>query len=312
MRTGFFPVGLAAAIAVLLPGPACKPTRPAITHVQGAVTSKEPDQRVVARIGDREITVQELRKRLDAMPVYVRMRYRSAERRREFLESYVEFEVLALEAQRLGYASDPEVVGALKSAAVERFLKEKVDSRVHRDQITEQMVRDWYETHLELYHRPAQFRVSHILLDDPVLAGKVHFRAVKLCGQPGADPREEFTKLVKEYSKDKATLNTGGDIGFFPRKGNGAGHVPSKVSAEVADVAGKMRSIFEVSDVVKDADGYHILFASSRRPSVDKSLDQARAEIVPLLMERKREDQRKEFVNRLMKKARVRIHEDAV
>jgi len=29
-------------------------------------------------------------------------------------------------------------------------------------------------------------------------------------------------------------------------------------------------------------------------------------------MERKREDQRKEFVNRLMKKARVRIHEDAV
>lgn len=287
---------------------ACKPERPAATTREKPVDDKEWDRRIVATIGDREITVDEIRARLDAMPVFVRMRYRTEERRREFLESYVQYQVLALEAQRAGYGTDPEVVDALKSDMVGRFLRERVDSRIQTTRISDEQVRQYYRVHQHRFHRPAQFGVSHVLVNDEVQAAKVLFRAKKLCNRPGADPREEFGKLVQKYSEDESTLNAGGDIGFFPRVGSDPREIPPKVE----EAAGGLTALFEMSDLVRSEHGYHILFVSSRRPAVDKSVDVARTEIVTALMDQERDSLRKEFIEGLMKEATVTINEEEV
>jgi len=287
----------------------CKPGKPSV-GARGTPVSAEQDEdmAVVARIGDRDITIAEIKERLDAMPVYVRLRYRSKERRREFLESYVQFQVLALEAQRAGYGTDPEVVDILKSEVVGRFLSDRVNSRVSSDDISDQQVESWYESHHHHFNRPRQVRVSHVLVKDHDMASKVLFRAKKLCHRPGADPREEFSKLVIEHSEDEATKNSSGDIGLFPRVGTDTREVPP----EVEDGAEGLEDPFELSELIEADDGFHILFVYATVPPVDKSLDNARAEIVPLLMERERERLRGEFIRGLMDEAEVKIDRDAV
>ncbi|MBL6976102.1 MAG: peptidyl-prolyl cis-trans isomerase [Deltaproteobacteria bacterium] len=288
----------------------CKPDRAALSERKNPVVEGQgdKDELVVARIGDRNISVNEIMARLDAMPVFVRMRYRSAERRREFLESYVQYQVLALEARRAGYGADPEVVDALKSEVVARYLRENVDSKVKSSDIPEEKVLGWYESHSHLFHRPAQVALAHVMTRDGELASNVVFRARKLCGQPGADPREEFSRLVTRYSEDEATHHSGGDIGLFPRVDPDSREVPP----EVAEAAGRMKELFEVSDRIQAGDGFHVLFVSAVKAPVEKTLDQARTEIVPLLMEQERLRLRKEFIDGLMKKSRVVIHEEAV
>lgn len=288
----------------------CKPDRAALSERKSPTVEGQgdKDELVVARIGDRDITVDEIQARLDAMPVFVRMRYRSVERRREFLESYVQYQVLALEAQRAGYGADPEVVDALKSEVVARYLREQVDSKVKSSGIPEDQIVEWYRSHPHLFHRPAQVAVSHVMVKDPEQASKVVFRARKLCGQPGADPREEFSRLVTRYSEDQATRNSGGDLGLFPR----VDPDPREVPREVEEAAGRMKELFEVSDRIQAGDTYHVLFVSALKAPVEKTLDQARTEIVPLLMEREQLRLRKEFIDDLMKKSQVVIHEEAV
>src|SRR5262245_10892605 len=57
----------------------------------------------VAKIDDVTITVGEFQSRLNQQSPYIRARYTSMERKKEFLDNLVRFEVLAKEAQSKGY-----------------------------------------------------------------------------------------------------------------------------------------------------------------------------------------------------------------
>src|SRR5512137_2955175 len=63
--------------------------------------AKSPDSdKPVATIGDTKITVGMLEEELNRQNPYLRMRFASPERRKEFLKNMVRFEVLAQEAKR--------------------------------------------------------------------------------------------------------------------------------------------------------------------------------------------------------------------
>src|SRR5688572_25940826 len=56
--------------------------------------TEEQGKKVLAKVGDTEITVADFAERLSAQSPYLRSRYSSPERRREFLDSMVRFELL--------------------------------------------------------------------------------------------------------------------------------------------------------------------------------------------------------------------------
>ena len=65
------------------------------------------------------------RARMAEQSEQVRARYATPEKRREFLDSLIRFEVLAAEARRQGLERDPEVARTLEKVMVQRLVQLK-------------------------------------------------------------------------------------------------------------------------------------------------------------------------------------------
>ena len=78
---------------------------------------------VLAKVGDRTITVGELADRLSSQSPYLRARFESPERRKEFLDNLIRFELLVFEANRRGYADKPEIKRARRNAMIQQLIK---------------------------------------------------------------------------------------------------------------------------------------------------------------------------------------------
>ena len=262
---------------------------------------------VVARIGSRAITLGEVEDRLAALPVFVRVRYQAPERKIEFLEAYLEFQVLALAAQARGLAQDPEVVDAVKADLVERLLAERSDVTVRTADIPEDAIHAYWDAHPEEFRRPAQVRVWHARMQDEAQAGKVAFRIRRTVEIGEGDVPEAVARLIGQSTDDEATRKTAGDLGFFPRVGAGDRPVPALVEEAAARL-----DEHQVAGPIKAEDGWHVLFAASRRPAIDIPFDQARPRIVAALMDTERDRRRVEVVERALAAADVKVDDAAV
>jgi parvulin-like peptidyl-prolyl isomerase len=291
------------------PDPIIDPSAPVIAPV--SLTSKPgdtPDSPVVATIGDREITFEEVNSNLDALPVFVRMRYQASERRLEFLEAYIEYQVLALAAVSEGYASDPLVVDALKKDMVQRYVRDNVDLKLRTADISDDVIFEYYSANPWEFHRPAQNQVSRILVKDAITASKVAFRARSLVDAASGDPIQVFAGLVKANSQDPDAAVTGGDIGFYPHAGNSVPAVPPKVAAAAAS----MELIHSVAGPIQDEDGFSVLFLAAKRPAVEKTLDEARTEIAATILDDRRRASRKALVDSLISKHKVTVNTEVL
>jgi peptidyl-prolyl cis-trans isomerase C len=69
---------------------------------------------VVAKVGEESITADELKHRLDETSPFLRARYNTLDRKKEFLENLIRNELLAQEAQRQGFDKSPAVKEQMK------------------------------------------------------------------------------------------------------------------------------------------------------------------------------------------------------
>ncbi|MBS0613301.1 MAG: peptidylprolyl isomerase [Proteobacteria bacterium] len=121
----------------------------------------------------------------------------------------------------------------------------------------------------EKYIQPEQRRVSHILLSvtDPKedAAAKAKAEAIYKRAKAG----EDFAKLAKEFSQDKASAEQGGDLGWSERK---------VWVAPFADAAFAMQ-VNEIRGPVKTQFGYHILKLVGVKPQTEKTFEESRADL---------------------------------
>ncbi len=292
----------------------CRPERPdarqagvtAPARSQGPVLERAgEDEPVVAEVGGYAVRLSEVRRHLEELPVFVRMRYQSPESRREFLESWVEFMALTWAAREEGLDRDPRVVDALKSEVASRYLRDRVDASVTTRDAPEEWVRSYYEQHRHEFVRPEQREVRQVVVREPDLARRVAFRARKRAAATSADPLEEFTRLVRAHSQDARSREADGVIGRFPWVDPGGPPIPSSV----AEVATGMQSLFEVAGPVPSPEGYHILFVSRVYQPINQGLEEARPSIVERWMKTERERLRRERIEAILAGARVEVDE---
>lgn len=284
----------------------CRPERPQkTTEKPPSPVSKALNDVTVAKLGDREITFKEIEQRLDSLPVFVRVRYQSPERKLEFLEAYIEFLALALAAEAEGYANAPEVVDAQKLYLVETYLRDTVDSRIKPSDIQEERIVAYYEENRHLFITPPRIEVAHIRVKDRTMADKVVFRARRAMDSPYADAFDIFSGLAKRYSDDEATRDKGGVVGLLPRLPGEKGILPKAVE----EASYRLREVNDVSDPVEAEDGWHVLFLVARHPAKEITLDEARPEIVAALIEEERTRLRQEYILRLLAKKTIRVDE---
>src|SRR3954462_9438462 len=99
---------------------------------------------VVAKVGNDTITAEEFKKRLDETSPFLRARYNTVERKKEFLESLVRNELLAQEAERQGLSSSPAVREQLKRAMIQELIKKQLDERLSGNDIPDADLKAFY------------------------------------------------------------------------------------------------------------------------------------------------------------------------
>ncbi len=262
--------------------------------------------KALARVGKRTITVGDFVAALNDMSPYIRARYRSPERRRELLESMIDFELLVQEAEKRGIAQQPEVERYKRHLMIEQMLKEQVDAKLSESQFTEAQVRAFYESHRKEFNKPEEVRANHILLASESEARNI---ITQLKAHP-AD-LDWFEDVARQKSLDTATKPLGGDLNFFPE--NPVKDAHKAIPKEVIKAAFSLKNPGDLyPDPVHSQAGYHVIMLARRREPLARTLPEATRMIRNRLLRDERERQIDALVVRLKQRYPVQENKKAL
>src|SRR5205814_2121887 len=146
-----------------------------------ACKKSEKSGPAVARVGDEVITADEVRQRLNETSPFLRARYSTLERKKEFVENMVRNELLAQEAVRQGYDKSPAVREQMKRAMIQELIKHQLDVKLAGTDISDDELKKFYEAHLDDFVKPERARVFHIFL--PAKDAKARGDGVRTAGE---------------------------------------------------------------------------------------------------------------------------------
>ncbi|MFA9409926.1 MAG: peptidyl-prolyl cis-trans isomerase [Deltaproteobacteria bacterium] len=250
---------------------------------------------VLAKVGDRTITVGDFADRLASQSPYLRARFESPERRKEFLDNLVRFELLVYEAKRLGYGDEPEIVRARRNAMIQQMVKKEVDEPLEGLEITDEEVQAVYDANPLEFDRPGQVRASDIFIEDRARANELLVRAKKadLAG---------FRKLAREESQDEKTKANGGDLHFFEATGEG------EPPAAIREAAFSLKTVGTVyPKLIEDGNGFHIIMLTGKRPALKRTYEQAKRAIRHKLTRERKDAAMEALTKRLREEVEVQV-----
>jgi len=277
-------------------------TEPAEVEKPTHGLTKEQASKVLFKVGDTEVTVGAFADRLANQSPYLRARYyNDPQRRSEFLDNMIQFELLAAEAKKRGYDKSKEVEQVRKQKMVQQMMQElfEKDGKGLSD-VSEAEVKEYYEKHNDEFHKPAQVRVNHILMKDKEKAQGI---LKKVLAKPG--DMQYFRSLAEQFSEDKNTGDRGGDLRFFSSVKDKRPNEPD-VPDSVREAAFSLEKNGDVLPSLIESDaGYHIIMLAGKRKAYDRSLEEARRMIQNRLWRTKRDEGINKLVSELREKAKV-------
>ncbi len=248
-------------------------------------SSGETRSPVLARVNGEELT----RRDFDRFLPEGYENALTAEEIRDYLDRWVNTEILYEEALESGVTVSPDIEARLdqfkKDLVAEQFVQRVIEERAV---VSAAEVQRFYEAHRGEYER--EYRVSHILVTTPEDAERVGSLLSS----------RSFEYLAKEYSVDKHS-NVGGDLGYLSR-GN--------MIPEFEGVIYGMQ-VGDVSDVIASEFGYHIIKITDIRDtqSVFEYTDIAE-EITNVLTLEKRQAVYDSLIASLRRRAKIEYMDD--
>jgi peptidyl-prolyl cis-trans isomerase C len=255
------------------------------------------------------ITAGEFKARLDEQSPFIRQRYSTLERKKEFLDNLVRFEVLANAAQKQGLDKDPDVLMTLKKVMVQKLVQKTFSEGDPTKEIPEADARKYYDDHKDEYVKPEKARLSVILVSAPAAGperAKKSAQAKKLLARVKAEEKKNlltgFATVAREASEDAPTKAAGGDIGMKGKDELEAAYGKDFAAAAFALEQGAIA-------VLESPQGFLLVKATGRQPSIERTFDQVRPQIANRLYREKRTKDFDEYVKRLRDEAHVSVNE---
>lgn len=280
---------------------------PAGCSKKGQPARREPQTgdsaQVVAKVDDSVITVGDVQERINKQSPFVRARYSTPERKKEFVDNLIRFEVLANEAERRGYDKDPEVVRVMKQQMISKFLQKDFESKLKVEDVPDAEVEKYYADHPAEFNQKDEVRVSEILVKDKGRADKVlaEVRALPKGAAALADPKP-FRDIVAKYSEDEDSKARGGDLSFFDKD-------TTRYPKPLVEAAFKLSELGDVAQVKTDR-GWSIIRLTQKRPGFSRPLSEVKRQIQQRLFRDLRTKAMDAFVADLKKKSNIEVHEE--
>jgi peptidyl-prolyl cis-trans isomerase C len=266
----------------------------------------------VARGDGVVVTVDEFKGRLKEQSPIIRSRFTTLERKKEFLDGLVRFEVLASEAERQGLANDPEIQTALRKLMVQKLVQRYFQDPGQGKEIPEAELREYFEKNKAEYFRPARVRLAAVSFlaapGTPQRAAK-GAAARKVAGDIKAQAAKNpmaFGQLAQKYSEDETTKSIGGDLGFRSQEELAKGW-GEKFAAEVFAMKDGT-----VSNVIESNQGFHVVRVSGRQEELNRPFEQVKEQLGARLARERKQKELEAWVKGLREKARVQIDDAAL
>jgi len=271
----------------------------------------EQSAQVLAKVGDRTLTLGEYVAVLEHMDQFDRMRYRSAERRKELLHEMTDVLLLADEARAKGYDKDPITQQEIREILRDAMLKKAHEGVPAPNEVPDEQVRVYFETHRGDFRDPERRRVAAIVLATEAAA------TVALDAARKSSPAQ-WGEIVRAKSTDPQAnadvpSDLAGDFGFVGPTGDSRGDNP-RVPAEVRAAIYEIANVGEVLPrVVRGANGkFYVVKLSAKTDAHDRTLQEAERTIRVKLTQDKMREKEKDLLDELGRQFPVTIDENAL
>jgi hypothetical protein len=193
----------------------------------------------VAEYRGGALTLGDVRRAVEELGEFDRLRYQAADRKQEFLEALVDLELVALDAVQQGYDKDPRVQARLREELVRQYLDDQVAGKASLKDVREADVAAYYQANPAEFTTPEARRLAHLPLQTVELARQVRQEtdlalAAVDSEDPGVALARAFKDAVERYEEDGVARQTGGEVGWVEADGtvHGAVQQPRLCAAE--------------------------------------------------------------------------------
>jgi parvulin-like peptidyl-prolyl isomerase len=265
---------------------------PMVLAASSVAFSQQGADKVLAKIGEKTITLDEFNKRFEQNSRLVPGKVPSKD---DVLKNIIYFELAIQDARRLNIHREDSLKDQFDVLLYQAYVRRFIQPIIDKLQIPESEVRDYYKMN-------PLIRTSHIVvLSKPGMTeaekNDLKARANDIWKQVTAG-KKAFKDLAREYSEGPSA-KTGGDVDWGGRH---------KLLPEYYDPANALKNIGDVSAPIETPYGLHIIKLTGRKPyseidSVYKDF------IVRTLRESKGQEKYNEYFATLQKKSSVFVNE---
>ncbi len=230
---------------------------------------------VVARVGTTTLRLSDLQRRLDAQGP-AKERYGSTAALRRFVEDQVRFELLAEAALARGLDRDPDVVDAARKVMVRKLLLADLGADEQGDDISDEAVLAYYESHRSAYMQPERRRLAHIELL-PTAEGRALARQIidKLRAVVPEEAARSFGRYAAQHSRASTARTRGGELAAFVSEDE----LVRDFGKSFAEAAFRLGVLEVSSAAVQSTRGWHVLLVLAKRDSYARSFEEVAPEI---------------------------------
>ncbi len=246
-----------------------------------------PEQaaRVIAKVGDRTITLGEYAATLERMNEFDRMRYQAPEKRKELLQEMIDLELLATEARRRGLDKTPAQEELRRQILRDALLAEARKGLPLAQELPIADVRKYFDTHRDEFREPERRRVAAFGMKDKALAERSLADAKRATAM-------EWGRLALKLAEPKLVqgpsqpVESVADLGIVGPPDDPKGdhpRVPDALRRAVFEVKGDVGAVL---DQVISADGrWWIVRLAGRSDAHERSFAEAERSIRGILVQ---------------------------
>ncbi|KMT52249.1 peptidylprolyl isomerase [Pseudomonas fildesensis] len=255
----------------------------------------------VARLGNQQIDLPELKSVLASLPAESREQLRGNRGALEtWLRSRLAQKAVLEQADAQGWRQRPEVEQQTRDATEQIVFRDYMlsVSQVPADYPSAAELQQAYDSGKAQWMTPPLYRVSQIFLavNDPQGVDAVRRQAQELSRRAQAAPGD-FAALATQYSQDPGTAQQGGDSGLQPLQ---------QLVPPVREAVARLK-VGAVSDVVQSTAGFHVLKLTAQQPARTATLDELRERLTQALRAQRQEQIAKAYLEGMLNTATLSI-----
>jgi len=264
------------------------------------------DSDVVAKMGNAEIRVAELRQLLENQTPELRQQVQADP---QALERLIRVEIMRRgvleEAKQKAWDKTPEVSRQIEAARNQVIVTSYLNNQVRpaADYPSEAELKTAYDANKALLKSPAEYHISQIFIAVADGADKqTEASAKSKANEAAAKAREKnanFADIAKKYSEHKPSADKGGDMGWLPQ---------DQLTPEVRFAVASLKA-GEVSQVIRSQQGWHVIKLQEIKEPKQKTLDDVREALQQNMRWRKAQENEAKYLEDMEKRTPVQINQ---